>query len=98
MVSSPVAAERSKPRAAQVNWSSGASAATLCGFPRATPSRNLVMKILQLVFCLLLAGAAGLHAEALVKPLPNPDLSKLAPDMAKQLREARARFDKEKIN
>jgi tetratricopeptide (TPR) repeat protein len=56
------------------------------------------MKILQLVFCLLLAGVAGLHAEALVKPLPNPDLSKLAPEVAKQLRETRAQFDKEKIN
>jgi len=56
------------------------------------------MKILQCVFCLLFAGVAGLHAEALVKPLPNPDLSKLAPDVAKSLREARARFDKDKIN
>ena len=56
------------------------------------------MKILQCVFCLLLAGVSGLHAEALVKPLPNPDLSKLPPEAAKQLREARAQFDKEKIN
>jgi len=56
------------------------------------------MKILQFVLCLLLAGVAGLHAEALVKPLPNPDLSKLAPDVAKQLREARTQFDKDKIN
>jgi len=56
------------------------------------------MKILQFVLCLLLAGVAGLHAEALVKPLPNPDLSKLAPDTAKRLREARTQFDKDKIN
>jgi len=56
------------------------------------------MKTVQFVFCLLLAGAAGLHAEALVKPLPNPDLSKLTPDVAKQLRDARTQFEKDKIN
>jgi tetratricopeptide (TPR) repeat protein len=56
------------------------------------------MKILQCVFCLLLAGAADLHAEALVKPLPKPDLAKVPADLAKQLTQVRAAFDKEKIN
>jgi tetratricopeptide (TPR) repeat protein len=57
------------------------------------------MQIFRNVCCLLLlAGAAHLHAEALVKPLPVPDLSKLPPDAAKQLAEARANFDKQKIN
>jgi tetratricopeptide (TPR) repeat protein len=56
------------------------------------------MKITQFILCLLLAGAAGLHAEALVKPLPNPDLSKLPPEVGKHLRDARAQFDKDKIN
>src|SRR6185369_1181981 len=57
------------------------------------------MKILQNLCCLLLvAGAAHLHAEALVKPLPTPDTSKLTPDVAKQLTQARAEFDKEKVN
>jgi len=57
------------------------------------------MKILQNLCCLLLvAGAAHLHAEALVKPLPTPDTNKLTPDVAKQLTQARAEFDKEKVN
>jgi tetratricopeptide (TPR) repeat protein len=57
------------------------------------------MKTLQKLSCLLLlAGAAAAHADALVKPLPNPDLSKLPADVAKQLKETRAQFDKDKIN
>jgi hypothetical protein len=57
------------------------------------------MKTLQKLCCLLLlAGAAAAHADALVKPLPNPDLSKLPADVAKQLKEARVQFDKDKIN
>src|SRR5438270_13828401 len=98
MMLSPIAAERSKPRALHANWSGGPGAATLCGPPAARPREDLFMKILQFVLCLLLAGVAGLHAEALVKPLPNPDLSKLTPDTAKRLREARTQFDKDKIN
>lgn len=57
------------------------------------------MSIFRNVCCLLLfAAAAPLHAEALVKPLPVPDTSKLPADVAKQLIQARADFDKEKIN
>jgi tetratricopeptide (TPR) repeat protein len=57
------------------------------------------MNTLQKLSCLLLlAGAAGAHAEALVKPLPNPDMSKLPADVAQQLKDARAQFEKEKIN
>jgi len=57
------------------------------------------MKNLRNLCCLLLVvSAAHLHAEALVKPLPTPDTSKLAPDVAKQLAQARANFDKEKVN
>jgi len=57
------------------------------------------MKTLHKLCCLLLlAGAAAAHADALVKPLPNPDLSKLPADIAKQLKDAREQFDKDKIN
>lgn len=41
----------------------------------------------------LLAGA-----EALVKPLPTPDVTKLAPDAAKELADARKAFDEVKVN
>ena len=47
------------------------------------------------LFCLLPALAG---AEALVKPLPTPDMSKLSAEAAKELREARAAFDTVKIN
>ena len=57
------------------------------------------MKTFRNLLCLLLlAGALDLHAEALVKPLPKPDLGKLPADVAKQLTQARSEFDKEKIN
>ena len=52
----------------------------------------------KLCCLLMLAGVATAHAEALVKPLPNPDLSKLPADVAKQLKDARAEFDKDKVN
>jgi len=54
--------------------------------------------LLKLCCLLMLAGVATAHAEALVKPLPNPDLSKLPADVAKQLKDARAEFDKDKVN
>jgi tetratricopeptide (TPR) repeat protein len=45
---------------------------------------------------LLLPFAAS--ADALLKPLPKPDTSKLAPEVAKQLETARADFDRDRIN
>ena len=42
--------------------------------------------------------APPLFADALVKPLPRPDTSKLKPDQAKLLIGARAEFEKAKIN
>jgi tetratricopeptide (TPR) repeat protein len=47
---------------------------------------------------MLVVSTASLHAEALVKPLPAIDSSKLAPDVAKQLADARAEFDRAKVN
>jgi len=45
------------------------------------------------LFCLLPLLA---HAEALLRPLPTPDTSKLAPDLAKEVAAQRAEFDKAK--
>lgn len=58
------------------------------------PNRSLLLRAACALLCLspLLAGA-----EALVKPLPAPDTAKLAPDVAKQVNEQRAEFDKAKI-
>lgn len=47
------------------------------------------------LLCLLPLLAA---AEALVKPLPTPDSARLAPDVAKQLAEQRAEFEKAKVD
>jgi len=60
------------------------------------------MPIRVLIRCVAFAllGALPLvaAAEALVKPVPNPDTSRLAPDAAKELSEARAAFDKVKVD
>jgi tetratricopeptide (TPR) repeat protein len=57
------------------------------------------MKMLRNLLCLLLlAGAADLYADALIKPLPKPDLGKLPAETAKQLTEARAQFEQGKVN
>ncbi|HEU4663064.1 MAG TPA: tetratricopeptide repeat protein [Dokdonella sp.] len=42
-------------------------------------------------------GATHLHAEALVKPVPTPDLSRLPPAQADELRKTRETFEKSKI-
>ncbi|WP_158287532.1 tetratricopeptide repeat protein [Dokdonella fugitiva] len=42
-------------------------------------------------------GATHLHAEALVRPVPTPDLTKLPPDRADELRKTREAFEKSKI-
>jgi tetratricopeptide (TPR) repeat protein len=42
---------------------------------------------------LLAAGAANLAAEALLRPLPQPDTSKLSAEAAKQVAQARAEFE-----
>lgn len=55
--------------------------------------------ILRCALGLVLAVAvANLAAEALVKPLPQPDTSKLSADEAKRLSEARAEFDKVRVD
>ena len=58
------------------------------------PIRTLLFRAVCAFTCLLppLAGA-----EALIKPLPALDTAKLAPDVAKQVSEQRAEFDKAKI-
>lgn len=40
----------------------------------------------------------GVHAEALLKPVPTPDLSKLSPEKASDMRKAREEFDKVRKN
>jgi tetratricopeptide (TPR) repeat protein len=52
------------------------------------------MLALCAIFCLLPIGAI---AEALLKPLPNPDMTKSPPAVAKHLTETRADFDKAKV-
>jgi tetratricopeptide (TPR) repeat protein len=42
-------------------------------------------------------GSTHLHAEALVKPVPTPDLTKLSPAQADELRKTRETFEKSKI-
>ncbi|HEY6941126.1 tetratricopeptide repeat protein [Dokdonella sp.] len=42
-------------------------------------------------------GSTHLHAEALVKPVPTPDLSRLPPAQADELRKTRETFEKSKI-
>jgi len=55
--------------------------------------------ILHCALGLLLAAAvANVAAEALVKPLPQPDTSKLSADDAKRLSEARAEFEKVRVD
>ncbi len=44
------------------------------------------------------SAASPVFADALVKPLPQPDSSKLKPEVAKDLADARAAFEKNKIN
>jgi tetratricopeptide (TPR) repeat protein len=44
-----------------------------------------------------LAIASGAHAEALVKPLPQPDTRRLSAQQAKDLADARAEFDKVRV-
>jgi tetratricopeptide (TPR) repeat protein len=58
------------------------------------PIRSLIRRAACAIFCLvpLYAGA-----EALLKPLPTPDTTKLAPDVAKDLEAARAAFEKAKL-
>lgn len=46
----------------------------------------------------LLAVAAGIHAEALLKPLPQPPLGTLPKDRAEALADARAKFDQVRTN
>jgi tetratricopeptide (TPR) repeat protein len=50
------------------------------------------------VCALLLLLPLAASADALLKPLPKPDTSKLAPEVAKQLDAARADFDRDRIN
>jgi tetratricopeptide (TPR) repeat protein len=47
---------------------------------------------------LMCVGACSVHAEALIKPVPQPNASKLPPESAKELTEARAAFDKVRVN
>jgi len=42
-------------------------------------------------------GSTHLHAEALVKPVPTPDLTKLSPAQADELRKTRETFEKSKV-
>ena len=47
---------------------------------------------------LMLLGTCGAYAEALIKPLPQPNTSKLSSDDAKEVADARAAFDKVRVN
>ncbi len=49
------------------------------------------------VCMMLLLSAPVVFADALVKPLPTPDTSKLSPEVAKNLVAARAEFDKAQV-
>lgn len=57
--------------------------------------RNLSLLVATALLCLT---SSALFADALVKRLPEPDTSKLKPEQAKQLAEARAAFEKGKVN
>src|SRR4051812_33509805 len=57
--------------------------------------RLLTRSLACAVFCAL---PLLVSAEALVKALPTPDTSKLAPDAAKELADARKAFDEVKVN
>jgi tetratricopeptide (TPR) repeat protein len=48
----------------------------------------------RLTLCVLLSLAASVHADSLLMPVPTPDMSKLAPDKAKQIAAQRADLDK----
>lgn len=48
--------------------------------------------------CALFSATAVAADDAVVHALPQPDTSKLAPDLAKEVNEARATFDKVRIN
>lgn len=56
--------------------------------------RSLLRRAACALFCLLPLCAG---AEALLKPLPAPDTSRLAPEVAKQVAAQRAEFDKAKV-
>jgi tetratricopeptide (TPR) repeat protein len=58
------------------------------------PIRSLIHRAACALFCLLPLYAG---AEALIKPLPVPDKTKLAPEVAKDLDAAREAFDKAKL-
>ncbi|MGH8042257.1 MAG: tetratricopeptide repeat protein [Rudaea sp.] len=61
---------------------------------------NRFRPLLRGALCAILAisAAAAFAAEdALVRPLPTPDTSKLAPDLAKQVTKARAEFDQARV-
>jgi len=60
--------------------------------------RSLPVLIRRSACALALALPLFVAAEALVKPLPTPDESKLSPEAKKELDEARAAFDKVKID
>ena len=60
------------------------------------PTRFPIRRAASALLCLLPLGVFA--AEALVKPLPTPDASKLAPDAVKELAGAREAFDKVKVS
>ena len=60
-----------------------------------TMPNSLIRSLACAVLCVLPLFAG---AEALVKPLPTPDTSKLAPDAARELADARKAFDEVKVN
>lgn len=80
---------RRKARGERVNCAAGSPrprSAAMPMIPRLFPK-------VALAIALVLA-LPGLHAEALLKPVPTPDLSKLPPAKADELRKAREEFDK----
>jgi len=62
------------------------------------PTMHIRSLFLRATLAALSVLPAAAFAEALVKPLPTPDLSKLPPDKAKELTEARADFENAKVD
>lgn len=66
--------------------------------PAVDPMKRLRILICCALCSIVMTGAAIAADDALVRTLPVPDMSKLPPDLAKQVARARAEFDKSRVN